>query len=182
MAEPVASLDVFPLERIGTLHGIAAELFVPFVIQRLSRSPQDQSRDLDIELVGVGGVAHDARQLRITWELESILELPAGVQQNVVTEWAALGIAAAVVWQYAGLRIETVAEVGSGFDFWVNDGRRTAGLEVSGTYAADLSGRRRQKAQQLVGNPHGVDGYVAVVRFDRAAASVSFHRFSEVVS
>jgi hypothetical protein len=181
VAETTAPLDEFPIEQIGRVHGIAAGLFIPFAIHRLTKTAGQHACDLDVELVGIGGVAHATRRLRITWQAESVLDLPPGVQENVVTEWAALGVAAAVVWQYAGIRIETAADVGDCFDYWVTDGERVAGLEVSGTLAADLKTRRREKARQLLDNPHGIDGYVAVVRFDRAAASVSFHRLSEIV-
>ena len=90
MAAPEPLLNEFALEQIGQLHGIAADLFVPFVIQRLSRSPDVRACDLYVELVGIGGVAHAERRLRITWQAASGFDRPPGVQDPVVTEWAAL--------------------------------------------------------------------------------------------
>ena len=182
MAEPDAPIDEFPLEQIGRLHGIAAGLFVPFVIHRLKGMAPDRVCELEVELFGIGGVSYAIRRLRISWEGESVLALPPGVQENVITEWAALGIAAAVVWHYAELRIVTVADIGDCFDYWVTDGTRKAGLEVSGTISADLRTLRRDKARQLLANPYALDGYVTVVRFDRPGVSVSFHRISEAES
>jgi hypothetical protein len=148
VGETPPPLDEFPLELIGQLHGIAAGLFVPFVIQRLSRTPDDRTCDLEVELVGIGGVARAERRLRIAWQRESVLERPLGVQDHVVTEWAALGIAAAVVWQYAGVRINAVAEVGQSFDYWVSDRDGLVGLEVSGTVTDELDSRHRAKVRQ----------------------------------
>jgi hypothetical protein len=179
VSEAVEPVDEFPLEQIGGLHGIAAGLFVPFVIQRLTRTPEDRACDLEVELVGIGGVARAMRRLRIAWQRESVLERPPGVQDHVVTEWAALGIAAVVVWQYAGVRIDAVARVGEGFDFWVSDADGEFGLEVSGTWTDDLAVRHREKIRQLLTNRKVAGGYVVVVGFADNRVVVSFHRRTE---
>jgi hypothetical protein len=173
------AIDEFPLEQIGRVHGIAAGLFVPFVIHRLTRTGGELWCDLDVELIDIGGVAQTKHRLRIAWQAKSVLARPPGVQDNVVTEWAALGIAAAVVWQYAGLRIDEVAEPGAGFDFWVSDGSVDVGLEVSGTLTDDIETRQREKVRQLFGNPEVTSGYVVVVGFARNRVTVSFHRRAE---
>jgi hypothetical protein len=169
-------VDEFPIEQIGAVHGIAAEEFVPFVIRRLSRSVDDRARDLDVELVDIGGVMRAVRRMRVTWQAASGLERPPGVQDHVVTEWAALGIAMAVVWQYAGLRAVAVAEHGDRFDYWVSDGHQRFGLEVSGTITPDLTARHSAKARQLLDNPLSADGYVVVVGFADDRVIVSFHQ------
>jgi hypothetical protein len=179
VAEPESPVDEFPIEKIGQVHGIAAGLFVPFVIHRLSRTADDRACDLDVELINIGGLAQAERRLRITWQSESVLARPPGVQDNAVTEWAALGIAAAVVWQYARLRILEVAKPGVGFDYWANDGGSDVGLEVSGTITDDLLIRQREKVRQLLRNPEAPGGYVVVVGFARNRVMLSFHRRPE---
>src|SRR5713101_2292055 len=64
---------------------------------------------------------------------------------NTITEWAACGAACAVVWRYAGLRVREVAADGDRFDYWVDDGAREFGLEVSGTTTDDVETRHRTK-------------------------------------
>jgi hypothetical protein len=179
VADSKEGFDEFALEEIGRLHAIAADVFVPFAIHRLGGTKDRRSCDLAVDLLDIAGATSETRTLRMTWQPESVLERPPGVQENVITEWAALGLAAAVAWRFAGLRIQTVADAGDRFDYWVTDGDRLAGLEVSGTTVSDLAALRVEKARQLLANPHRVDGYVVVVRFDLATASISFHRFSE---
>jgi hypothetical protein len=179
VAEADVPIDEFPLEQIGQLHGIAAGMFVPFAIHRLSQTAGQTMCDLQVELVGIGGVPHAFRQLRLTWQAESVLALPPGIQENAVTEWAALGIAAAVVWRYAGVRIVATAEEGERLDYWLTDGERRFGLEVSGTLTGDVVARHRKKVRQLLENPVGTDGYVVVVGFDGNRVAVSFRQFPE---
>ncbi len=61
----------------------------------------------------------------------------------------------------------------------MSDGRRQFGLEVSGTLTGDLETRHRLKAEQLLDNPFGVDGYVVVVDFTARRVIFSFHQHEE---
>ena len=67
------------------------------------------------------------------------------------------------------------------FDYWVDDGEREYGLEVSGTTTDDIETRHRAKVRQLRENPYGVDGYVVVVGFTTRKIIFSFNRFEEEV-
>jgi len=110
---------------------------------------------------------------------ERSLSLPPGVPETTVTEWAALGVACAVVWHYGGLRLSAVSLDGDRFDYWVDREGRRWGLEVSGTVVEDVEQRPRQKVRQLLDNPYGVDGYVVVVGFAVRRVIFSFHRIAE---
>ena len=104
---------------------------------------------------------------------------PLGVAEHTVTEWAALGVACVVVALYSGLKIQAVAAQGDRFDYWLSDGRKDYGLEVSGTLAGDLESRHAAKVRQWRANPYGVDGYVVTVSFMAKAVICSFHRHKE---
>jgi hypothetical protein len=64
VADSKEGLDEFALEEIGLLHAIAADLFVPFVIRRLSKTRGDRFCDLTVELFDIGGIAHATQKLR----------------------------------------------------------------------------------------------------------------------
>jgi hypothetical protein len=74
-----------------------------------------------------------------------------------------------------------VAAEGDRFDYWVDDGQREYGLEVSGTLTDDVEARHRVKVRQLLENPFGVDGFVVVVGLANRRAICSFHRIQERV-
>ncbi len=177
MKEPI--VDSFRLETIGELHAIATRLFVPFSVARLQQSPEDVETALTIELRDIQRGVTEERTLRLYWDMESIPQLPPAIQENPLTEWAALGVACAVVWHYAGLRLHAVAAEGDRVDYWVMQGDQEFGLEISGTMAADLEARHRQKVRQLRENPYGSDGYVVVVGFTTRRVIFSFNRFDE---
>lgn len=80
---------------------------------------------------------------------------------------------------YAGLHITQVAQDRERFDYWVSDGRRHYGLEVSGTTLKDFERRHRQKVKQLRENPYRTDGYVVVVGFASKSVILSLIRFEE---
>lgn len=174
-----SAVESFRLETIGELHPLAAHLFVPFAVTRLQERREDTEAILAIELRDIRGEKTANRQLRLFWGKESIPQLPLAVQDNPLTEWAALGVACAVIWHYAGLRLQAVAAAGDRFDYWVRQEAQELALEISGTIATDLESRHREKIQQLRANPYGVDGYVAVVSFTTRRMIFSFHRFDE---
>jgi hypothetical protein len=78
---------------------------------------------------------------------------------------------------FAGIRVRQVTGDGDAFDYWVDDGEREYGLEVSGTIDEDLEARHRAKVRQLRQNPYGVDGYVVTVGFRARRVILSFHHF-----
>jgi len=173
------TVDEYRLEGSAQDHPVAISMFVPFAITRLRRAPENTETMLRVRLRGIGEPAQSERTLRLSWGAESASTLPLAVQQNVVTEWAALALSCVVLSQYTAMRIRAVALQGDRFDYWVTDGSRDYGLEVSGTMEEDIEGRHREKVRQLLANPYRADGYVTAVRFASAEVLFSFHRFAE---
>jgi hypothetical protein len=107
--------DEYRLENIANAHGVHAAMFVPFAIERLRSEPGATEAVLRARLVDIGGSGETDRSFRLSWSPESALTLPAGVQEHTVTEWAALGVACAVIACYTGLRITAVTQRGDAF-------------------------------------------------------------------
>src|SRR5947209_5104584 len=168
--------DEFALESIAELHAIETRPFIPFAITRLALDPVTMEARLAVELRGVRDAQSvEHRRLRLTWASASVPQMPLGMQEHPTTEWAAVAVACAVVWQYGGLRIHKVAEWGSNFDYWVRGQAGRLALEVSGTTTDDVAGRHREKVRQLRGNPYRVGGYVVVVGFGTRQVTFSRH-------
>jgi hypothetical protein len=147
----------------------------------LRRQPADTESVLRVRLRDIETPGPRERSLRLFWNIESDPPRPLAVQEHTITEWAAVAVACVVLARYAARRVRAVAVQGDRFDYWLTDGDKDFGLEVSGTQEEDLEGRHREKVRQLRANPYGVDGYVAAVRFATAEALLSFHRFTEHV-
>lgn len=172
-------LDEYSLEAIGQEHPVSVGMFVPFAIARLQRDSTSSESRLRVRMRGIDGQRAEERALRVSWSQESRLEQPLAVQEHIITEWAALALACVVIAKYTPLRLRAVALQGDRFDYWVSDGQRDFGLEVSGTMEEDIEGRHREKVRQLLSNPYGSDGYAVAVRFASAEILFSFHRFGE---
>jgi hypothetical protein len=168
-------MDEFPLEQIGQLHAVATDLFVPFVVYRCGTAADPRGVTLEVELRGVPDRPDGRRQFRLSWQEASAPLLPAAVPDWTVTEWAALGVASAVIWQYAGARLSAVTMRGDRFDYWVRRGDERYGLEVSGTTADELADRHREKVAQLRENPFAAAGFVVVAGFASRRVIFSFH-------
>ena len=175
------TLDEYRLEDIAFEHRIGATMFVPFAIARLRGSTSATEATLMVRLLNVGDAGETQRTLRISWSASSAPAQPLAVQERTVTEWAAYGVACAVVSIYAGLRVREAPGNGDQFDYWVDDGEREYGLEVSGTMTDDIETRHSAKVRQLCENPYGVDGYMVVVGFATRSVIFSFNRFEEGV-
>jgi len=95
-----------------------------------------------------------------------------------MTEWAALGIACALLPTILGMRILSVANEGERFDYRIGNAKGEYGLEVSGTLSEsedELRPRHRQKVRQLRESQAALSGYVIVAAFTRREVIVSFH-------
>jgi hypothetical protein len=168
--------DECHLDEVAHCHAIDAAMFVPFTIMRLRGDTEAAEAILTVNLRDVIEPGTQHRRLRLRWSAASALKKLPGVQEHTITEWAALGVACAVVWRYAGLHIREVAGRGDRFDYWVADGEREYGLEVSGTAMEELETRHRAKILQLRENPFAVDGYVVVVGFTTQQVIFSFNQ------
>jgi hypothetical protein len=155
-------LDEYRLEDIALDHRIGAGVFVPFVIARLQGEGRANEAMLTIALRDVDSTGARQEQLRLFWSPSSAPSQPLGVQERTVTEWAALGLACVVLARYTPVRVSQVAGEGDRFDYWVSDGEREYGLEVSGTMTDEVETRHRVKVRQWRDNPYGVDGYAAI--------------------
>jgi hypothetical protein len=136
-------------------------------------------RQLSVRILQREGSEH-TENLRVPWSPAHIPTLPPAVQSHIITEWGALGVACAVLHGLGdGLRLTSVAREGDRFDYWVGNDEQEWGLEISGTGAESLEERHREKVDQLLSNPYGVDGFVIVVRFASQEAWFTFHRVQE---
>lgn len=97
------------------------------------------------------------------------------VQDAVITEWAACGIACAILPFYTQFQLVKITESGDRFDYWVGDGSQLYGLEVSGILHGQTTSRQRIKKRQLLANPFGIGGYVCIVHFGEQSVHLSFH-------
>jgi hypothetical protein len=170
--------DTYQLEAIAADHPLAVEVFVPS-IARLRAAAELNAAVLAIRTQMAGEASATQHALRLSWFADSAVDTPFAVQEHVVTEWAALGVACVVLARYSTLRLRAVTVRGDRFDYWVSDGRRDYGLEVSGTISGGLESRHREKVSQLLENPYRVDGFAIAVGFSPPAAICSFHRFGE---
>lgn len=173
-------MDEYVLEHIATDNVIGADFFVPFTVLRLQQAAgSDREATLLVHLSDIGEMGKARRELLLSWSTDSMAEEEIALQEHIVTEWAAVGIACVLVPLYAGLRILQVTQLGERFDYWVGDDEHEYALEVSGTVAGSLTGRHAAKVRQLRENPYGVDGYVAITRFAGPESIFSFHRYEE---
>jgi hypothetical protein len=177
---PSNSIDEYPLERIAEDNEIGAGILLPFTIIRLQAAGHMELESvLLVHLRDIEDVGEQRRSLRLRWSKESVPGEPLPVQEDVITEWAACGVACALVPMYAKMHVIQVAQEGDRFDYWVGDGEEEYALEVSGTVSEDLEYRHSAKVRQLRDNPYEVDGFVAVTRFVSRESIFSFNQFEE---
>lgn len=174
----VEDVDEYALEDIAHAHNIDAGMFIPFVIARLGGEERAREAMLSVRLRDIGEAGERVRILRLTWSLTSVPSESSPLQEREVTEYAACGIACVLMAFYTPWQITRVARVGERFDYWVTDSG-DEGLEISGTTVENLERLHREKTQQLLSSPRGVDGYVTVVNFTTREAIFSFHRVEE---
>jgi hypothetical protein len=174
-----AIVDEYVLENIVKDNPIHAEILLPFAITRLREAETVREAELSVQLRDIGDDGESQRRLHLMWSEGSALMEPLPVQERVITEWAASGIACVLVPLYARMRVLQVAQAGDSFDYWVGDGEQEYALEVSGTIRESLTGRHTAKVRQLQKNPYRIDGYVAVTRFATRKAIFSFHCYEE---
>lgn len=168
--------DQLSLNQAVVNNAIDAHWFLPFTIHRLQQYASEQQlvikvtlRDILVEVVLV-------RHLLLTWEIDTPVIAVPPVQESVITEWAACGIAGAMLPFYTPFQLVKVTESGDRFDYWVGDGQQLYGLEVSGLLQGSLLRRQRTKIRQLLDNPFEVGGYVCLVHFGAQSVDLSFHQ------
>jgi len=173
-------MDAYVLEHIVVDNDIRADLFLPLTITRLQQATtMEREAILAVQLRDIDRVDELYKELLISWSAGGMLGEGVPLQERVITEWAAVGIACILMPLYTGLRILQVTQIGDGFDYWVGDDRWEYALEVSGTVTGNLIHRHAAKVRQLQRNPYDVDGYVAVTRFASLEAILSFNRCEE---
>ncbi len=173
---PTASLLV-SLEESLRLHDIGAEVFAPFVIERFRAGDGATFVELSVTLTDEQGLERD-QLVRLTWQAQSVASKPFAVQERVMTEWGALGVACALSPSLLGKRILSVAVEGERFDYRIGNEAGEWGLEVSGALSEsreDLRERHRLKVRQLRENPARLSGHVIVVGFTLREVLISFH-------
>ena len=160
--------NVFYLEECLGQHTIDTSIFAPFAVENLRMQTQMPPAEFTLHLRDVITAGEQTRRIQIFWNAQTAFTLPLAVQEHIITEWAACGIACALAPRYTGLSIRAVAQLNDRFDYWIGDETTEWGLEVSGTQTEDekeLQDRLRRKIRQLRQNPYGIGGYVIVVGF-----------------
>lgn len=172
--------DKYELENIAKDNQIRADLFIPFTITRLRevKTGVGEAR-LIVWLRNLRGAGENESYLCLTWTEESVHSGVLPVQERIVTEFAACGVACVLVPLYTSLQVLRVALVGDKFDYWVGNGEEELGLEISGTISTNLEWLHTEKTQQLLENPHCVGGYVAVTNFTTKNSIFSFQHYNE---
>lgn len=160
-------------------HPIGATIFAPFVATGLGGTPDagTQTTEFAVTLENIGTAGTRTHRLSLQWQGATALPQPYSIQEYVITEWAACGIACAVLWHYTELRVIDTAKRGQGFDYWVKGETQEQGLEVSGILSEDageMQRRHREKREQLFSSLM-VGGYVVIVGLARREIIVSYH-------
>ncbi|MEM7133963.1 MAG: hypothetical protein AAF702_47150 [Chloroflexota bacterium] len=164
------------LEGLLTQSAIDASLFLPFTVFRLRPYSINQKVTLAVSLYELNAKVPKTYNLELFWNrLSDTLTTPP-IQAHTVTEWAACGIALALVPIFTPYRVLEVAQVGERFDYWLGHDVRDVGLEISGTIDGDLSSRTKIKQRQLMRNPYKSAGYVCVVGFEKQQVRLSFYQ------
>lgn len=117
--------------------------------------------------------------LHLTWNAKSEQGSVPPIQEHVITEWAACGLARVVVPLYTNWQVLQVTQVGDKFDYWVGNDEYEFGLEISGTVNDKLEQRHLLKIRQLLQNRHHVAGYVSVTSFGIGRSIFSFHEWKK---
>ncbi len=169
-------MDEYVLDHITTDNDIQADLFIPFTITRLQQTKTTNHKALlMVQLENIENV-DKSRELLVSWSTDDIIDEKIPLQEHVITEWAAVGIACVLVPLYTDLRILQVTQAGDRFDYWGGSDEWEDALEISGTVERNLKNLHNVKVRQLQRNPYKVDGYVAVIRFSSLDAIFSFNR------
>lgn len=155
---------------------IDAQWFLPFIIHRLQAYTDSRQVVIKVTFQDVLEEPIVVRQLLLTWDVDTPKFTSPPVQESVITEWAACGIACAIIPFYTELNLIKVTESGDRFDYWIGDGAQLYGLEVSGILQGSRTSRERAKVQQLLDNPFGIGGYVCIVHFGEQSIDLSFHQ------
>ena len=164
------------LEENLHLHAIGAEVFAPFVIDGVSPGRNAEFAEFTIRLTDEHG-QNQTKVVHLTWKLQSNATKPFVVQERVMTEWGALGVALALIPTLLGFRVLSVALEGERFDYRIGDDTVEWALEVSGTLSESVNNlreRHRVKARQLRENPARLSGNVVIVGFTLHEVLVSF--------
>jgi len=164
------------LEELLAQAAIDASLFLPFTIFRLRPYASNHQVALTVALYETGSETPQTYPLQLTWHPGSDTLVMPPIQAHSITEWAACGLALALVPLYIPYRVLEVAQSGERFDYWLGEAVREVGLEVSGTIQSDLDIRMQIKRRQLKRNPYRSAGYVCVVGFEQQQVRLAFYQ------
>lgn len=164
-------------------HGIDATVFEPFVIAEIGGTPSagTEQTEFAVTLENVGQSRTRTERLLIEWRGSSAFRGRSPMQMREMVEFAACGMACAVLRHYTDFGVRDTAEVGEGFDYWVTNGKQEQGLEISGTLseaASEMQERHREKRAQLF-SELAVGGFVVIVGLVRREVIVSYHESEE---
>lgn len=167
--------EIIYLEEAMAKNEVDPSWFLPFMIHRLSALTRNRVVIIELSLRNINNESLVEHLLRFTWSVTSEARSVPPVQEHVITEWAACGIACAIVPLVTQFRVLQVTQVGDSFDYWVGDEQQEFGLEISGTLTEELEARHRSKIRQLLNNKRRVAGFVSVTSFGNGRSIFSFH-------
>lgn len=162
--------DIIVLNEIIESNIIDTRWFLPFVIHRLQPLAHNRVVVLDVVLQTILDEPLVLHPLQLTWNVRSEQISVPPIQEHVITELAACGLACVFVPLYTNWQVLQVTQVGDSFDYWVGDEHFEFGLEISGTMSDKLEQRHHLKVRQLLQNRHHVAGYVSVTSFGSGRA------------
>lgn len=162
------------LEKLLARSAIDASLFLPFTIFRLRPYAIERQVTLTVSLYEPDSETPRTHNLDLFWNTSSDTPITPPVQAHTITEWAACGIALALVPLYTPYRVLEVAQIGERCDYWLGHNVRKVGLEVSGTIDGSIDSRSQLKRNQLQRNPYKTAGYVCIVGFEKQQVRLSF--------
>src|SRR5690348_16867410 len=109
-------IEQYRLEDCDRDHPIAVSVFLPFVMIRLGGNRDATEAILTVALRQVHGQTSSQRSLRLRWSPSTVPTEPPAVQERVITEWAACGVACVLVTAYTNLQVCQVTASGDRFD------------------------------------------------------------------
>ncbi len=119
---PMATFpNVVAIEEAMAQNVIETRWFLPFTIHRLQPVAINRIVTFELVLQNVLDEPLTIQPLRLTWSLTSENIRVPPVQEHIITEWAACGIACVIVPLVTKFQILQVTQSGDSFDYWVGD-------------------------------------------------------------
>jgi hypothetical protein len=167
-------------------HVVGAEILMAFIIPELggTQGAGVQTTEFSVRLENVGETGKQTHRLILQWNSDAAPHGKPPMKEYRMTDYAARGLACAVLWHFTGKRVHRTSIPGQGFDYWVGGETAEQGLKVGGTRsddAATMQQRHAAKRRQLFSSLR-VGGYVVIVGLARREIILSYHAPKEAAA